>query len=95
MSESRVLLTDEDRFLLIRVSELLDEVIETLDILDDEKAMMSIREALRDSREGRVRGYEEFIAEKREAPHPSQRSMYPDTGIEGSFGGPHKGKEDR
>ena len=66
MSESSVLLTDEDRFLLIRVSELLDEVIETLDILEDEEAMMSLRVAMRDSREGRVRGYEEFIAEMKE-----------------------------
>jgi hypothetical protein len=66
MSESGFLLTDEDRFLLFRVSELLDVVIETLGILEDEEAMMSIREALRDSREGRVRGYEEFIAEMKE-----------------------------
>jgi PHD/YefM family antitoxin component YafN of YafNO toxin-antitoxin module len=66
MSESSVLLTDEDRFLLIRVSELLDEVIETLDILEDEEAMRSIREAIEDSREGRVRDYEEFIAEMKE-----------------------------
>ena len=66
MSESSVLLTDEDRFLLIRVSELLDEVIETLDILEDEEAMRSIREAIEDSREGRVRDYEEFIADMKE-----------------------------
>jgi hypothetical protein len=66
MSESGFLLTDEDRFLLIRVSELLDVVIETLGIIENEEAMMSIREALRDSREGRVRGYEEFIAEMKE-----------------------------
>jgi hypothetical protein len=66
MSESGFLLTDEDRFLLIRVSELLDVVIETLGIIENEEAMMSIREALRDSREGHVRGYEEFIAEMKE-----------------------------
>ena len=67
MSASGVLLTDEDRALLLKVSDLLEEVIETLDILKDEDAMRSIREAEKDVKAGRVRGYEEFIAELRKS----------------------------
>jgi PHD/YefM family antitoxin component YafN of YafNO toxin-antitoxin module len=67
MSASGVLLTDEDRALLLKVSDLLEEVIETLDILKDEDAMRSIREAEEDVKAGRVRGYEEFIAELRKS----------------------------
>jgi hypothetical protein len=63
MSEYGSLLTDEDRTLLLRVSSLLEEVIETFDILNDEDAMMAIREAQDDMKAGRVRGYDEFIGE--------------------------------
>jgi hypothetical protein len=66
MSKRSTLLTDDDLFLLKRVRELMEEVIETFDILEDEEAMRSIREAIEDSREGRVRDYEEFIAEMKE-----------------------------
>ena len=60
MSESSVLLTDEDRALLLKVSSLLEEVIETFDILEDKDAMKSIEE---DVKAGRVRSYNEFIEE--------------------------------
>ena len=63
MSRSKALLTDEDRALLLKVSSLLEEIIETLDILEDEDAMKSIREAEEDVKAGRVRGYNEFIEE--------------------------------
>jgi len=36
MPRSSVLLTDEDRALLLKVSSLLEGIIETLDILEDE-----------------------------------------------------------
>jgi len=58
-----VLLTDEDRALLLKVSSLLKEIIETFDILEDEDAMKSIREAEDDVKTGRVRDYNEFIEE--------------------------------
>ena len=45
MLGSSVLLTDEDRALLLKVSNLLEEIIETLDILEDEEAMKSIKQA--------------------------------------------------
>jgi len=63
MSRSSTLLTNEDRALLLKVSSLLEEVIETLDVLEDEDAMKSIKEAEEDVRAGRVRDYTEFIKE--------------------------------
>jgi len=60
MSGSSTLLTDEDRALLLKVSSLLEEVIETLDILEDKDTMKSIEE---DVKAGRVRSYNEFIEE--------------------------------
>ena len=67
MSGSGVLLTDEDRALLLKVSDLLEEIIETFDILEDEDAMRSIREAEEDVKAGRVRDYNEFIEELRKS----------------------------
>jgi len=63
MSRSSVLLTDEDRALLLKVSSLLEEIIETLEILEDEDAMKSIKEAEEDVKAGRVRDYKEFLEE--------------------------------
>jgi hypothetical protein len=61
--ENGALLTEDDRALLLRVSSLLEEVVETFDILKDEEAMRAIREAEEDLKAGRVRGYDEFIGE--------------------------------
>jgi len=63
MSEDGVLLTEEDRALLLKVSSLLEEIIETFDVLRDEETMRSVREAEEDLRAGRVRGYGELIEE--------------------------------
>jgi len=65
--KSGVLLTDDDRALLLKVSSLLEEIIETLEILEDEEAMKSIREAEEDVKAGRVRGYNEFLRELKES----------------------------
>lgn len=67
MSRSSVLLTDEDRALLFKVSGLLEEIIETLDILEDEETMRSIKEAEEDVKAGRVRSYDEFFKELKES----------------------------
>ena len=48
-------MTVEDRTLLFKVSSLLEEILETLEILEDEDAMKSIREAEEDVKSGRVR----------------------------------------
>lgn len=39
------ILTDEDRALLLKVSKMLEEIIETLEIHEDEDTMKAIREA--------------------------------------------------
>lgn len=65
MSGSEVLLTEENRAPLLKVSDLLEEIIETFDTLEDEEGMRSIREAEEDMEAGRVRDYNEFIEELR------------------------------
>ena len=59
------ILTDEDRKLLLRVSRLLEEVLETLEITSDRETVKAIREAEEDVKAGRVRGYDEFVEELR------------------------------
>jgi len=59
----RVLLTDEDRALLMRVSSLLEEVVESFNILEDKEAMSCIKQAEEDVKAGRVRDYSEFFKE--------------------------------
>jgi molybdopterin converting factor small subunit len=59
MPES-ILLADEDRTLLIKVSSLLEEVVETFSILRLERAE-------KDVKAGRVRNYDEFLKELKEA----------------------------
>jgi hypothetical protein len=66
MPES-VLLTDEDRALLVKVSNLLEEIVETFNILEDKKMMASIRKAEKDVKSGKVRDYDEFLAELKQA----------------------------
>jgi PHD/YefM family antitoxin component YafN of YafNO toxin-antitoxin module len=63
MSREGVLLTDEDRTLLLKMNTLLEELIETLEILEDEDTMKAIKEAEEDVKAGRVRSYDEFIKE--------------------------------
>ena len=58
-----MLLTDEDRALLLKVSNLLEEIIETFETLEDEESMKSIKEAEEDVKAGRVRDYDEFLKE--------------------------------
>ena len=54
MPES-ILLTDEDRALLVKVSSLLEEVVETFGILEDKEAMSRLKQAEEDVKSGRVR----------------------------------------
>jgi len=67
MPGSSVLLTDKDRTLLLKVSSLLEEIIETLEILEDEETMKSIKQSEEDVKAGRVRGYNEFLKELKES----------------------------
>jgi PHD/YefM family antitoxin component YafN of YafNO toxin-antitoxin module len=67
MPRGSVLLTDEDRALLLKINTLMEELIETLEILEDENTMKDIKEAERDVKAGRVRSYNEFIKELKES----------------------------
>ena len=60
---SGVLLTDEDRALLLKVSSLLEGIVETLEILKDEESIDSIGRAEEDVKAGRVRDYDDFFEE--------------------------------
>jgi len=66
MPES-VLLTDEDRVLLNKVSNLLEEITETCSILEDKQTIKSIKQSEKDVKAGRVRDYGEFIAELKQS----------------------------
>jgi len=61
MNESDLLLTNEDRALLLRVGGLLEGIMETLEILEDERAAASLREAEEDVRAGRVIDYRRLV----------------------------------
>ncbi len=65
MSKGDVLLTKEDRALLVKVNSLLEEIIETLEIIEDENTMKSVQDAEEDVKAGRVRDYDKFIKEIR------------------------------
>jgi len=65
MIKDKSLLTNEDRELLLKVRNLLEEIVETLDILEDKDTMESIKEAEDDIKKGRLRDYKEFIEELR------------------------------
>ena len=67
MPKTAVLLTDEDRTLLLKVTSLLEEIIETLDILENEDTMKSIRQAEEDVKAGRVRSYKDFLKELKQS----------------------------
>ena len=62
MSEG-VLLTNEDRALLFKVSGLLEELVETFSILEDKEAMSSLKRAEKDVKTGKVRDYGDFLKE--------------------------------
>ncbi len=62
-----VLLTDEDRALLIKVSNLLEEIVETFNILEDKETMKTIKQAEKDVKTRRVRDYDEFLKELKQS----------------------------
>ena len=58
-----ILLTDEDRALLVKVSSLLEEVVETIAVIEDKEAMSCLKQAENDVKAGRVRDYDDFLEE--------------------------------
>ena len=62
---SDYILTEEDRKLLLRVNRLLEEVLETLEVMGDDETVRAIQEAEEDLRADKVRSYDEFMEELR------------------------------
>lgn len=60
------LLTDEDRNLLAKVSNLLEQLTETISILEDKEAMADLKQAKKEAKEGKLRDYKEFFIEQNE-----------------------------
>ncbi|MDD4326494.1 MAG: hypothetical protein PHC63_08740 [Candidatus Bathyarchaeota archaeon] len=60
------LLTDEDRNLLAKVSNLLEQLTETISILEDKEAMADLKQAKKEAKEGKLRDYKEFFIEQKE-----------------------------
>ena len=64
MHTSKIIVLDKESIEIIKkTKELLDELLETIDILGDEKAIKKIEEAEKDEKEGRVRDFNEFMNE--------------------------------
>ena len=61
------LLTDEDRNLLAKVSNLLEQLTETISILEDKEAMADLKQAKKEAKEGKLRNYNDFFTELKEA----------------------------
>lgn len=58
-----VFLTNEDRALLTKVSSLLEEIVETMNIQEDKQTMKAIKQADKDAKTNKVRNYDDFIAD--------------------------------
>jgi len=57
------LLTDEERKLLVRAVNLMDELLETLEVMQDEELVKDLRTALREVEEGKTMPFNELIRE--------------------------------
>ena len=57
------LLTDEERKLLVRAVNLMDELLETLEVMQDEELVKDLRTALREVEEGKTRPFNELARE--------------------------------
>mgnify|MGYP000188545024 CR=1 FL=1 len=57
------LLTDEERKLLIKAVNLMDELLETLEVMQDEELVKDLRTALREVEEGKTRPFNELVRE--------------------------------
>ena len=57
------ILTDEERKLLIKAVNLMNELLETLEVMQDEELVEDLRTALREVEEGKTRPFNELIRE--------------------------------
>ena len=66
MAKITLTLEEKDVQLLIKLRNLLDELIELVEVETDEEALVGVDEGLEDIREGRVRPLKEFLKELKE-----------------------------
>jgi len=60
----KMVLFEEDTIhTLIQTRDLLEEILETLDIMADEELMKKVSIAEKDAKEGRTRDFDEFLEE--------------------------------
>lgn len=57
------LLTPEERKLLTKAVSLMDELVETLEIMSDEEMVRDLKQALKEVKEGKTRPLSELIKE--------------------------------
>jgi hypothetical protein len=57
------LLTSEEKELLARAANLMDELLETLEVMQDKELVEDLRVALREVEEGRTRPLDELMRE--------------------------------
>jgi len=57
------LLTAEEKQLLARAARLMEELIETIEVADDEQLVKDIEVALKEVREGRTRALDDLVKE--------------------------------
>jgi len=57
------LLTTEEKELLARAASLMDELLETLEVMQDNELVKDLRAALREVEEGKTRPLDELIRE--------------------------------
>ena len=66
MAKITLTLEEKDVQLLIKLRNLLDELIELVEVETDEETLAGVDEGLKDIREGRVRPLKEFLEELKE-----------------------------
>ncbi|MGB9740397.1 MAG: hypothetical protein ACP5IM_00435 [Candidatus Bathyarchaeia archaeon] len=57
------LLTEEEKELLTKAASLMDELLETLEVIQDKKLVKDLKIALREVEEGKARPLDELIRE--------------------------------
>lgn len=58
---SKALLTTEERKLLERAINLMEELVETLEVMQDEELMEDLKEALKEIKKGKVKSLSELM----------------------------------
>lgn len=56
-------LSDEERKLLIKAAKLMDELLETLEVIRDERLVKELKTALQEVKENKTRSFSELIQE--------------------------------